>query len=147
MKNILILLVALLLSSSAYCQQKTEAELLDQFFETYEKNPIKAIDNLYKTTKWIDRKGDEVENLKARILQIIELIGGYHGEEFITKEYYGSSFVSYIYVMKYDRQPIRFTFDFYKPNDTWFIFSFRFDDSLNDDLREYMKYAPFQKKE
>jgi hypothetical protein len=45
----------------------------------------------------------------------------------------------YSYLVKYDRQPLRFIFKFYKPNDKWVLYSYALDDSLDDEIQEAAK--------
>ena len=42
-------------------------------------------------------------------------------------------------MVKYDRQPMRFTFKLYKPNDKWILFSFKIDVDLDDELEQAAK--------
>lgn len=39
-------------------------------------------------------------------------------------------------MIKYDRQPVRFQFIFYKPSDKWQLQDFRYDDDLDTELIE-----------
>ncbi len=39
-----------------------------------------------------------------------------------------------IYTVKYDRQPLRFVFKYYRPADQWRLQDFRFTDSFDEDL-------------
>ncbi len=45
----------------------------------------------------------------------------------------------YSYLVKYDRQPLRFIFKFYKLNDKWVLYSYALDDSLDDEIQEAAK--------
>ena len=139
MKKITTLIFSLAIISQAICQE-SERDILDKFFETYKENSSEAIDYIYSFNKWIDAEGDAVKQLKSQLKQSEELVGEYHGEEFLFKGELGESFVTYIYFAKYERQPIRFTFEFYKPNNKWIVYSFKFDDSFDDDLENIMKY-------
>ena len=48
------------------------------------------------------------------------------------------------YLVKYDRQPIRFTFQFYKPNKEWRIHSFKYDGNIDDEIEEAAKLYYFK---
>ncbi|CAL2102228.1 protein of unknown function [Tenacibaculum sp. 190130A14a] len=84
----------------------------------------------------IDRNKDGIENVKSQLTNFLGLVGDYYGHEKITDKSIGKSYKLVSYMVKYDRQPIRFTFVFYKPKDKWQVQNFRFDDNLDDELRE-----------
>lgn len=52
----------------------------------------------------------------------LDYIGKYYGYEIITTKKFSESFELHSYLVKSDRQPIRFIFKFYKPNDKWVFF-------------------------
>jgi hypothetical protein len=145
MKNILILTFVIISMNQVFCQE-SEKEILNNFFEIYKTNSTKAVDYIYSSNKWIDSEGDAVKQLKSQLKQYEELVGDFYGEEFIYKSELGESFITYIYLAKYERQPFRFTFEFYKPNDKWTLFSFKFDDSFDDDLEDVIKYEYMRSK-
>lgn len=66
-------------------------------------------------------------------------MGKYHGQELITTKKFSESFILYSYLEKYDRQPIRFIFKFYKPDDKWVLYSYALDDGLDDEIQEAAK--------
>jgi hypothetical protein len=43
------------------------------------------------------------------------------------------------YIVKYDREPLRFTFFFYKPKDVWRVSNFSYDENISDELEEAAK--------
>lgn len=59
--------------------------------------------------------------------------------ELIAKKQLGESHIITSYRVRYDRQPIRFTFHLYKPKDKWMIYSFEYDGSLSGELEESIK--------
>jgi hypothetical protein len=69
----------------------------------------------------------------------VDYVGKYYGNELITKKQFSESFVLYSYVFKYDRQPIRFIFKFYKPNDKWMLYSMKIDRDLDDEIEQSAK--------
>ncbi|MEO0471858.1 MAG: hypothetical protein AAF206_19690 [Bacteroidota bacterium] len=137
MKKLLILTLSLL-SMQLMFAQESEQEILDEFFKLYNSNTSEAIDYIYSSNKWIDNEGEAVQNIKTKLNELQPLLGTYYGGEFVHKGQLGESFVTYIYLAKYERQPLRFTFEFYKADDTWITYSFKFDDSFDDDLEELM---------
>lgn len=138
MKNLLLILLAICFVGPAFAQ-KTDKEILDQFFNLYKDSPETALNYIYDTTPWIDSQGESVLSLKEKLKLLSSQIGNYNGAEFIAKASLGQSFSTYIYMAKYDRQPLRFTFEFYKPKDKWFLNSFSYDVNLDNDLQEILK--------
>ncbi len=140
MKTPLALLCLFLLYSAQLVAQSPE-ELIDKFFTEYQaQGSTVALDNLYGTNTWISKNSDAITTLKNRLAGVNEeLVGKYHGKELIIKRSVGESLVLYSYMVKFDRQPVRFTFEFYKPNDEWIVFGFLFDDNLDDELEESAK--------
>jgi len=120
--------------------QSTPESLVNKFFDTYlAQGTSAALDQFYATNKWMDRNKDATEKLKSQFANLPALVGDYYGRDLIAKKTLGESFVLISYLVKYDRQPIRFTFELYKPQDSWLAYSFSYDDSFGDELEEAAK--------
>lgn len=133
----LTLMILTVLSTNVLRAQSTIEEITSEFFSTYEKSPQKAVDYAFSTNKWmIDRKKDGIENVKNRLANLLGLVGDYYGYEKITEKSIGESYKLVSYMLKYDRQPVRFTFVFYKPKEKWQVQNFQYDDNLDDELEE-----------
>lgn len=138
MKKLLILL--LISTSATVFAQTSPQDLIDKFFTTYEKDAGKAVKELYETNKWTERAKDDIDKIIGTVNSFTEnYMGKYYGYEIITKKKFAESFELYSYLVKYDRQPIRFIFKFYKPNDKWVLFSYALDDRLDDEIQETAK--------
>lgn len=135
--NLITLIILVLLTANILKAQTTTEEITNEFFETFEKSPLKAVDYIFGTNKWmVERNKDGIENVKTQLTSFLGLVGDCYGYEKITEKSVGESFKLVSYIIKYDRQPIRFTFIFYKPKDTWKVQNFKFDDNLDDELEE-----------
>lgn len=135
-----ILLVLMVMISSSVCSQSSPQMLIDSFFETYKSDPGKAVKDLYDTNRWNERIKDKIDQIVGTVNGFTEsYMGKYYGRELITTKKFSESFVLYSYLVKYDRQPIRFIFKFYKPNDKWLLYSYSLDDSLDDEIQEAAK--------
>ncbi|EDM44857.1 hypothetical protein SCB49_02014 [unidentified eubacterium SCB49] len=138
MKKLLFLL--LISTSGTLFAQSNSQELIDKFFTTYEKDAGKAVKELYATNKWTERIQDDIEKIIGAVNNFSEnYMGEYYGYELITKKKFSESLELYSYLVKYDRQPIRFIFKFYKPNDKWVLLSYALDDGLDDEIEEAAK--------
>jgi hypothetical protein len=135
-KNRLIILATfILLAISTSKAQNTPEEMTDRFFETYSSNPVGAVDYIFSTNRWMtERNKDGIENVKTQLTNFLGLVGDYYGYEKITEKRVGESLKLVSFMAKYDRQPVRFTFVFYKPQDKWQVQNFQYDDNLDDEL-------------
>lgn len=138
MKRLLPVLFILISFSQLLKAQTTPEEHIEKFFTDFKlKGAEKAVENIYETNKWISKFEDGIDNLKKQLESYDkDLVGEYYGYEFITKKELGESYVLYSYLAKYDRQPLRFTFQFYKPKDKWFLYAFQFDDKFDEELEK-----------
>ena len=133
----LILIISLFFCNHIFCQNTTVESLLNTFFEEYKKSPETAVENLYKNNVWTSRSTDDILNLIKQIASLNEdFVGKYCGYEFIQKKQLNNSLVVLSYMVKYERQPLRFNFKFYKPKDEFIFFSFKFDSNVDDELEE-----------
>lgn len=138
MKKTLFIFIACL-SVNNFAQSDPK-ELISTFFTTYEKNPGKAVKDLYATNPWTKSIEQTIEKIVDNVNGFtIELMGEYHGYERITSKQLADVYVVYSYLIKYDRQPVRFIFHFYKPNHKWMIYSFSVDDDLDEEMEETAK--------
>lgn len=108
--SLLIIVAALLCGIEPLYAQNTETEITVKFFELYKRDPVKAVDYAFSTNKWMERNKDGVDNLKNQLTNTLGLIGDYYGYELITEERVGDNLKYVSYLLRYDRQPLRFTF-------------------------------------
>ncbi len=139
-KSLLGLFIILLAAMQLQAQDSPE-KMAEAFFKDYEENgAATAVDNLYATNPWTSRIQDAIKNVKSQLeMYNIELVGEYYGYEKLTTKSIGDSYVLYSYFLKFDRQFLRLTFQFYKPNDSWRLASFHFDDSFDEEIIEAAK--------
>ncbi|WP_299989488.1 hypothetical protein [uncultured Pontibacter sp.] len=135
--KLLALSLLVILSANTLKAQITTEEIAEGFFKAYAKSPHKAIDYAFETNKWMmDRNKDGIDKIKTQLSSFLGLVGDYYGYEKITEKSVGESYKLVSYMLRYDRQPVRFTFVFYKPKDKWQVQNFQYDDSLDDELEE-----------
>jgi len=138
MKKLLFVLL-ISISGNSFAQSSPQ-DIINDFFSTYEKDAGKAIKELYETNKWTERIKDDIDKIIGTVNGFTEsYMGKYYGYEIITKKKFAESFELYSYMVKYDRQPIRFIFKFYKPNNKWVLYSYALDDSLDSEIQEAAK--------
>ncbi len=139
MKSILLLLSFLAISATAHAQPTPET-MIATFFREYETNPGQALQNMYNSNPWSSTQQEGVDGIKVELNRYnVDLVGKMHGVELITTKKVTESLVLYSYLLKYDRLPMRITFKFYKPDDTWVLYGFDFDNDLEAELMEAAK--------
>lgn len=146
------MVLACIFCSSAYAQTPTATTTvkapaatitgvttyIDKFFKTYEKDGTsRAIINIFKTNTLVD--STSLRGLIAKIDTTRGLIGMYIGKELIVQRKASNSLVLYSYLVKHEKQPVRFTFMFYKPKNDWVIYRLYFDDQVDNELEESAK--------
>jgi len=139
MKRTLCITFLLAISISGY-SQVTPDDIVKRFFETFQSNTDKALDDIYATNSWITEMRDAINSLKKTVKTYPAEMGKYYGSDFITKQKCTERFVLYSYLARYDRQPMKVVFEFYKPNDKWIIYSLNFSADIDDDVEAAAKF-------
>lgn len=62
-----------------------------------------------------------------------------YGFELLSDKSAGQSVRMITYIVKYDREPIRFSFLLYKAKDKWQVNNLSFDEDIDNDLSEATK--------
>lgn len=139
MKKIIVIL--LLVQHSIFASGQTSIDtLINDFFKTYQIDRVKAIDDLYKTNPWSTKITDGILSLKKEVMSYDnDYMGKYYGHELLIFKKVADTYALVSHVVKYDRQPMRFTFQFYKPSDKWRLYSFNIDSNLDDEVEESSK--------
>ena len=137
----LFLSIALTFGVVSIYGQDAGKQIINDFFTNFEnKGSDVAIDKLYATNPWTSRIQDAINNVKTQMARFnMELVGKYHGYEPIVTKKLGDSYILYSYFLKFDRQFLRLTFQFYKPSDEWRLYSFRFDDNFDEEIEQAAK--------
>ncbi len=139
MRKVIPFLAALALMTWMSTQvQAAEVEpIVEKFMEMVKAGQVEeAVDFLYGSNPWMSRKSDAVQNVRSRLASINQMVGNLKNHEKLQELRAGSRFVYLSYLAAYDRQPIRFEFEFYRPADAWIIYSFSFDDKLDEDIEK-----------
>jgi hypothetical protein len=131
-------LLILILASFQFSRAQTENETITTgFFKTFEKDPLRAYEQLFADNKWITKSA--VETNKIKLKDFVDQLGQYFGYEPITVKRAGESYELKSFLGKFERQPVRFTFILYKVKDKWQLQNFSFDDSIGTELEEAAK--------
>ena len=121
-------------TSPALRPQGTPAEISKKFFEIYSAKPMDALDFIFSGETTTKDLRESITAIKKNLNATINIDGAYNGYELITEKNVGGSLKLMSYMAKYDKQPVRFVFIYYKPKDTWQVYTFEFNTNLDDEL-------------
>ena len=114
--------------------QTTSNVITDAFFVIYAKQPSNAVDYAFGTNKWMLKKTDVITNVKTQLKTLTDLLGGYDGFELIQESTISASLKEIKFLVRYEREPIQFTFLLYKPKDKWMVENFSFNENLDKEI-------------
>lgn len=115
---------------------------IDKFFELYKKDKIEeAVNSIYSSNEYVSAIPDQVRNVKTQLNALKGIVGQVHHIGKLDTYYVGDAFVYVTYLATYDRQPVRYEFQFFKVNSGWRIYSFSFDDDLSEIQNQARKAA------
>jgi len=115
---------------------KGATSIIDQFFKKYKDDGTAvAIDYLFGTNKYFTNSAG-ISQLKSKLDSLRQGIGTYLGKDMIIQRSASNSLIFYSYLVKHEVQPLRFTFIFYKPQNDWVLYRFKYDDQMDAELEE-----------
>jgi hypothetical protein len=135
-----LILIGLICYSFSTAAQDDPQKIIDQFFTLYKsKGVVDAVDYVFSTNKWMGDSKDQIENVKFKLNGTVKQLGDYYGYSLITKKTLGSNISHYTFLIRHDRQPLRFTFLFYNPDKEWRLQNFSYDYNIAEELEEAAK--------
>lgn len=147
-KKFFLGLIFILISGNCISQNISTNEnadiLIENFFNTYKINTLLAFKNLISTNEYLSE--DDAENLNSRIIQYSELLGEYHGYEIVLNKNIGEHVRTFVCLLRYDRQPVRFIITLYYPLNKWKVLSFKINDSLTDEIENAILELSYKSK-
>lgn len=115
-------------------------QFVQEFFTKYSSEPTAAVQWLYSANPWISLESESTQKVVRSIESLdSSLVGRFLGYELISTKKVSDRILIHSCVVLYERQPLRFNFVFYRPRDSWFIYSFTLDDGLISELTEASK--------
>ncbi|HUG43755.1 MAG TPA: hypothetical protein VMN76_05890 [Acidobacteriota bacterium] len=131
-----LILLAMLLFPGV-CMAEGYERITERFFGYLEQGRTdEAIDLLSSTNEWVGANTDQVIHLKDQLARLSNLVGEYLFHEMILEQRVGSRYAHLIYLVGYDRQPLRFELKVYRPGDQWRLQGVSFDANLSDDVEK-----------
>jgi len=141
-KAFAILLVSLFLiltSVTDMLAQATTKEITDSFFQLFQKTPGKAIEYAFSTNKWMEQKPEVVTQVKTQLKGLTDMLGDCYGYDLISDNSISENLREIKYLIRYDREPLRFTFLLYKPKDKWEVLNFSFNENMDKEIEAAQK--------
>lgn len=115
-------------------------EIIGKFFSLIEDGEYwGAIEYIYSTNDWFSGKSDEIQTLRSQFTGLESLVGAYISHEILIEEKISDRLVYLVYFVAMERQPLSFSFQFYKPKDKWLFHSFAYSDEIDQWLEEKAK--------
>ena len=144
MKLSILVITTLLSFCSLASDYQTE---IDDFFKLYKSGKVnEAVDSIYRTNKYVSSMPDQIKNVKTQLSALGGLVGEINNIGEIDTFFVGDNFVHVTYLVTYDRQPLRYEFQFFKVKQGWRVYSFSFDDGLTDDIASLAREAALSPK-
>lgn len=117
--------------------QHAPEQMLNTFFQKYEaESPRSALQYAFGTNPYFSANSDGVANVINQLEGTLQVVGDYTGYEKIKDQPLGGKLRYISYFIYYDRQPLRFKFEFYKPKDQWVFHNVMFDDKPEEELHD-----------
>jgi hypothetical protein len=140
-----VFLIATLLSFNSLASDYQSE--IDDFFKLYQSGKVnEAVDSIYKTNKYVSSIPDQVKNVKTQLNALEGLVGEINNVGKIDTYFVGDNFVHVTYLVTYDRQPLRYEFQFFKVKQGWRVYSFSFDDALTNEITSLAREAALSSK-
>ena len=73
------------------------------------------------------------------LIHILNCRSVYYGHEKIIEKSIGNSLKLQSYLIKYEKEVVRLTTIYYKPEDKWILFVYQFDVNIKHELKESAK--------
>lgn len=143
MKTIAVLLLVIISNFTFASDYQAD---IDLFFESLEKGEVDiAVDKIYSSNPYVSAIPDGILNIKNQLKALPGIVGKLNKLEKIDTYKVGETLVQVTYIATYDRQPVRFEFQYFKLNDGWRINSMSFDDAIFEKVSELARDRAFSK--
>ncbi len=136
MKTTNLLVFTLIIAFNSFGQFLPES-VPDSFFYYFKTKGVEqAVQYIFRTNKYLGQNPEVVNTLKAKFDKALPIIGTFYRYEKYLDKRVGNTFAQVGYLMIFDRQPIKIIFTLYKPKDNWQVQDLRFDDKMDDVIKE-----------
>jgi hypothetical protein len=129
-------LILLFISFVSLGQISSPKTNIDKFFKDIASDGTDAaVAQAFASNKWMSQSSDAIKNLQDQMATLTpETFGNYQGFEVVKEKKLGESYFFYVVMAKFDRQPIRFIFEYYKPSAKWVLHGLSFDVKMEEEF-------------
>jgi len=111
-----------------HAQSNEPEKIVKNFFDLYKQNRIEqALDYLFSSNPILYNKSESIKNLKNTFTNIEKVLGGYKDYSISYNQEHFESLKIIITYVRYEKQPLRLLFVFYKPGDKRITYRFEID--------------------
>lgn len=133
MKRLLLLLF--LTGQALHSQEILPEKIIQNFFVLYtERGSDNAIDYLFSNNPAIYSRADSVHSLKKTFQNIEKFIGPYKSYRIAYFQNVEDILQVFIVIVRFEKQPLRYLFVFYKPENKWITYRFEIDTKYPDNF-------------
>ncbi len=130
---IFLISISLLTACSNRVKEKTPEDLSAEFLTLYQQKGSNALYFFFENNRFAPEK-DANDYAVKKLDTLTSSLGNYRGYELITRNVVARDSVILSYMIKYDRQPVRFNLYYYRPNKQWLPYYYSFDTELSKEL-------------
>jgi hypothetical protein len=122
MKNRYLGILFIVFAASILCAkgQESPESISSVFFQKLEQSgSVDAVDYIYSTNPYIMDDTARINKTRNEFKSLEKTRGNYCGYELISKEETSASFITYSYLVKYEKAPLIVDIFYYKPKQLW----------------------------
>ncbi|HEX4825140.1 MAG TPA: hypothetical protein VFV19_12610 [Candidatus Polarisedimenticolaceae bacterium] len=126
-------IVAVFLGQAAFAQ--TCEDIAGQFFNSIrEEKTAEGSARAWATNPYAAGMKDSIDQFTTKLTSNLSFLGKYRGNELVVKKEVAGRFVYLYYFVVFDRQPMKFEVQCYKPVDKWVLHNLQFSDKITSDV-------------
>jgi len=123
------------------------AIIVNSFFNSIKSGDYnKGLNELLGGNDFIDMKDSGTIQMQNKFRLLNEASGKFVSDKLLRKRSLGNDLAVYIYFVKYDKKFYRFTFTFYNNDSDVKIYKFEFDDTMDSEIVESLRFYLDQQK-
>ncbi|MDL2319787.1 hypothetical protein LJC45_01495 [Alistipes sp. OttesenSCG-928-B03] len=137
----IIVFIALIGGCSERPKDDAPKVYIEDFFAVYKNTGAnEALDAIFATNPLIGNNLDQVAAVKQKLQEDTKTLGRFCCYDIISSPSIGARLITYSCLVCYEASPLKFNFAFYKADDQWKLFNFKYESNLIDELDESARF-------